>query len=274
MDYLKIRELYHSQLYKEKARFVSQYGIINQDFYEDLPYIVRSVLDDIKWRFRQEDWFPEAWEKYRQHVLEAGLGGEIKMPGYVFKPYLEQYVDEHSGEFDNNLRECRYSDMEIGEYLSHHGIKGQRWGIRRFQNEDGSLTAEGKARYQVNDYTGEMSEAGKKLYKKDQKDVKISNRSTGKQAVVGGVKGGAAAYAGGVAAAAALTAIGAIALSKAQKSGTLDDATRIGSKYVKLLETSGKIYKVAVPAAAAVGAGVAVKKQQKSREKIGYQKFD
>ena len=33
------------------------------------------------------------------------------------------------------------------EYLSHHGIKGMRWGIRRFQNEDGTLTAEGKNRY-------------------------------------------------------------------------------------------------------------------------------
>jgi len=32
-------------------------------------------------------------------------------------------------------------------YLIHHGIKGQKWGIRRFQNEDGSLTAEGRARY-------------------------------------------------------------------------------------------------------------------------------
>lgn len=29
----------------------------------------------------------------------------------------------------------------------HYGIKGQKWGVRRFQNEDGSLTAEGKARY-------------------------------------------------------------------------------------------------------------------------------
>ena len=31
--------------------------------------------------------------------------------------------------------------------LYHHGIKGQRWGIRRYQNEDGSLTAAGKAHY-------------------------------------------------------------------------------------------------------------------------------
>ena len=31
--------------------------------------------------------------------------------------------------------------------LEHSGIKGMRWGIRRFQNKDGSLTPEGKKRY-------------------------------------------------------------------------------------------------------------------------------
>ena len=36
--------------------------------------------------------------------------------------------------------------LEISE-LYHHGIKGQKWGIRRYQNEDGSLTPEGKAKY-------------------------------------------------------------------------------------------------------------------------------
>lgn len=33
--------------------------------------------------------------------------------------------------------------------LYHHGIKGQKWGQRRFQNEDGSLTAAGRQRYDV-----------------------------------------------------------------------------------------------------------------------------
>ena len=32
-------------------------------------------------------------------------------------------------------------------YLEHHGILGQKWGIRRYQNPDGTLTAEGKVRY-------------------------------------------------------------------------------------------------------------------------------
>ena len=31
--------------------------------------------------------------------------------------------------------------------LRHHGIKGQKWGVRRFQNKDGSLTSEGRKRY-------------------------------------------------------------------------------------------------------------------------------
>ena len=35
--------------------------------------------------------------------------------------------------------------------LTHHGIKGQRWGVRRFQTKSGSLTAAGKKRYGKDD---------------------------------------------------------------------------------------------------------------------------
>lgn len=37
----------------------------------------------------------------------------------------------------------------MNNYLEHHGIKGQRWGVRRYQNPDGSLTPEGRKRVQA-----------------------------------------------------------------------------------------------------------------------------
>ena len=37
----------------------------------------------------------------------------------------------------------------MNSYIQHHGIKGQKWGVRRFQNKDGSLTPAGKDRYYV-----------------------------------------------------------------------------------------------------------------------------
>lgn len=33
------------------------------------------------------------------------------------------------------------------EYISHHGVLGQKWGVRRYQNPDGTLTAAGEKRY-------------------------------------------------------------------------------------------------------------------------------
>lgn len=36
--------------------------------------------------------------------------------------------------------------MTYKTYLAHHGIKGQKWGIRRFQNKDGTYTEAGQKR--------------------------------------------------------------------------------------------------------------------------------
>ena len=39
--------------------------------------------------------------------------------------------------------------------LYHWGIKGMKWGVRRYQNKDGSLTPAGKKRYSQNDSPSE-----------------------------------------------------------------------------------------------------------------------
>ena len=42
------------------------------------------------------------------------------------------------------VSELYYSDNDYRNYLKHHGIPGMRWGVRRYQNADGSLTAAGR----------------------------------------------------------------------------------------------------------------------------------
>lgn len=56
--------------------------------------------------------------------------------------------------------------------LYHAGIKGMRWGVRRFQNEDGTLTEAGKKRYGVG-ANGKQTAEGKQLQKVDTEKAKL-----------------------------------------------------------------------------------------------------
>ena len=49
--------------------------------------------------------------------------------------------------------------------LRHHGIKGQKWGVRRYQNKDGTLTNAGKQRYK------EAKDSDKRLISQDHGDL-------------------------------------------------------------------------------------------------------
>lgn len=47
----------------------------------------------------------------------------------------------------------------MNDELMHYGIKGQKWGVRRFQNEDGTLTPAGRKKYKL-----EIKEENKKAF--------------------------------------------------------------------------------------------------------------
>lgn len=52
-------------------------------------------------------------------------------------------------EFDKKRIIKLFNDIEHEMPLRHHGILGQKWGVRRYQNEDGTLTEEGKKRLKM-----------------------------------------------------------------------------------------------------------------------------
>ena len=76
------------------------------------------------------------------------------------------------------------------DYLAHYGIKGQKWGVRRYQNSDGTWTAEGRARY---------GSSGDKLSRKDKKEIKAEYKADNQKAYELGRKATISARAAGIA---------------------------------------------------------------------------
>lgn len=61
-------------------------------------------------------------------------------------------------------------------YLAHHGILGQKWGVRRFQNPDGSYTSAGRSRYGIKSDIRETYDTTKKLKKEAKINKKAASR--------------------------------------------------------------------------------------------------
>ena len=64
----------------------------------------------------------------------------------------------------------------VSKELYHHGIKGQKWGVLRFQNEDGTRTEAGKQRISLVAQTPAERKAERKALRAEKKMIRKANR--------------------------------------------------------------------------------------------------
>ena len=124
---------------------------MNKDFYNKLPGMVCFILDELIEKYENEEWFENAWNEYREHILKSDMD-DMKMPGAIFNKYeihnLLKIENDKTTIFTN--KELKMIDDYINELESYK------------YNLDRDYLRLEKEHQRIN---GELREENKRLYK-------------------------------------------------------------------------------------------------------------
>lgn len=128
-------------------------------------------------------WYVEYKKVYLFNMLKRGVNREDAVCNfYVIQPetgvitgsipVLAVYENKELAEKLDNPHMIAAED----QFLAHYGVKGQKWGVRKYQNLDGSLTAEGKKRYgEPPEFIKRQREAKAKMAEQVNQEMGVDN---------------------------------------------------------------------------------------------------